>query len=129
MSFKMYICIFTFCFLVSAMADPIPSKSHPDHEAYEAKFLTQFKELISSNQEAFDYLIEISPRAFEDLEIQLYVAEELANNGKLGEAEKALGSVPMFKDFGLNAKQLYDFMVVCFNNYEEKHTKVIDIYT
>ncbi|RXG58826.1 hypothetical protein Avbf_15843 [Armadillidium vulgare] len=93
------------------MSDPIPAKSLQDDEA---EFLSEFKEQISSNREAFKYLVEDQPQAFEDLENKLFEAEELANNGKLDEAEKVLSSVPMFKDFGLDAKQLYDFMVVFF---------------
>ncbi|KAL7635755.1 UNVERIFIED_CONTAM: hypothetical protein RMT77_013572 [Armadillidium vulgare] len=116
MSFKNYICFFTFSLFVSAMADPNPSQSEPK---YEAEFYTKFAELISSHQEAYDLLVEIIPKAYVDFAKKLSVAEKLANSGKLGEAQKVLKSVHLLPEFGLDLKQFYDFLVVFFNNYQK----------
>ncbi|KAB7505346.1 hypothetical protein Anas_06260 [Armadillidium nasatum] len=116
MSFKKYICFFTFSLFVSAMADPIPSQSEPK---YEAEFYSKFEELISSHQEAYDFLVYLIPKAWVGFAKKLSVAEKLANSGKVDEATKVMKSVHLFPEFGLDLKQLYDFLVVFFNNYDK----------
>ncbi|RXG58976.1 hypothetical protein Avbf_19109 [Armadillidium vulgare] len=75
MSFKNYICFFTFSVFISAMVDPIPSQSEPE---YDEEFYDQFEDLISSHVEAYDLLIDLDPRAYVDFAKKLSEAEKVS---------------------------------------------------
>ncbi|KAL7635738.1 UNVERIFIED_CONTAM: hypothetical protein RMT77_013555 [Armadillidium vulgare] len=117
MSFKNYICFFTFTLFVSAMADTSPSSED---------YASLFEVLISSSEDYLKKMIAKSPEAFEDLREKLPEVIQLANEGKFEEAGKLFRSLPVIGDFFgeiikafdvRDFNEVYEYVLTLIENY------------
>ncbi|RXG54807.1 Myeloperoxidase [Armadillidium vulgare] len=117
MSFKNYICFFTFSLFVSAMADASPSSEDA---------LSKFEEMLYSSNVYIEHLIAKSPEAFKTLREKLPVVIGLADDGKFEEAGKILRSLPVIGEFF--GKIVDEFDINDFNEIYDYVQNIVEIY-
>ncbi|KAL7635306.1 UNVERIFIED_CONTAM: hypothetical protein RMT77_014373 [Armadillidium vulgare] len=125
MSFKKYICFFTFSLFVSAMAAPDPSLFDlPESSLSE---LASVVEEFIPYLEAFEAFIDDLPELIESVMQKLCKAFDLANEGKLEKAKDVVKSLPLVGDFAYeiikdvdvnDVKQLNDFLQTFLKNFD-----------
>ncbi|RXG54294.1 hypothetical protein Avbf_14388 [Armadillidium vulgare] len=125
MSFKNYICFFTFSLFVSAMADPYPSQF--DFSEQSLAELAPLVDDILPYLESFEAFIDDLPELIEDVMQKFTKAFDLANEGKLDEAKDVVKSIPLVGDYAYefiqdvdvnDVEQLNDSFQTFLKNYD-----------